>query len=263
MSLLDAVSNSTSGLSAQAFALNNISGNIANASTAGFKPTETHFADMLAQTEAGYQPAGGVSLSTRTSLEVQGTLTTTQVPTNLAITGDGYFIVKANAGSAASPSFGGQTGYTRRGDFAPDANGYLVNGAGFYLFANPSAASPVQVSTGTSAPVGLSVSAAGALTATGADGSSRSLGTLTLAQFDGPGNLAPLDGGTYLATDRSGSAFYGLLGATVTGGTVEQSTSDIADQFSKMIETQQAYSANTKVLNAANEMLQDALTMYV
>lgn len=264
MSLLDAVSNSTSGLSAQAFALNNISGNIANTSTAGFKSTETHFADLLAESAAGGQPAaGGVSLSTRSSLQLQGTISSTGVPTNLAISGDGYFIVKQNTGSVTSPSFGGQTGYTRRGDFSADANGYLVNGAGYYLFAGPSASAPVQVATGTDAPAGLAISPAGVITATNADGSTKSLGAMTLAQFDGPENLAPLDGGTYLATDRSGAASYGFAGASVTAGSVEQSNASISDQFSKMIETQQAYSANTKVLNAANEMLQDALTMYV
>ncbi|MCJ2012037.1 flagellar hook basal-body protein [Methylobacterium sp. J-076] len=263
MSLLDAVSNSTSGLSAQAFALNNISGNIANSATAGFKSTETHFADLLAETEAGSQAAGGVSLSTRSSLQLQGTVASTGVSTNLAISGEGYFIVKPNTGSANAPSFGGQTGYTRRGDFAADANGYLVNGAGYYLFAGPSASTPIQVATGSSAPTTLAVSSAGALTATHADGSTTSLGTMTLAQFDGPENLAPLDGGTYLATDRSGPPAYGFAGASVTAGAVEQSNASLSDQFAKMIETQQAYSANTKVLNAANEMLQDVITMYV
>lgn len=263
MSLLDAVSNSTSGLSAQAFALNNISGNIANTTTAGFKSTETHFADLLAETEAGNQPAGGVSLSTRSSLQLQGTVASTGVATNLAISGDGYFIVKPNSGTVTSPSFGGQTGYTRRGDFSADANGYLVNGAGYYLFAGPSASSPVQVATGTDAPASLTVSPGGVITATNADGSTKSLGTMTLAQFDGPENLAPLDGGTYLATDTSGAATYGFSGSIVTAGSVEQSNASISDQFTKMIETQQAYSANTKVLNAANEMLQDAITMFV
>ncbi|MFC6789161.1 flagellar basal body protein [Methylobacterium komagatae] len=70
MSLLDAVSNSTSGLSAQAFALNTISGNIANTTTAGFKSTDTHFADLLAETGSSPQQAGGVSLSTRSSLQL-------------------------------------------------------------------------------------------------------------------------------------------------------------------------------------------------
>ncbi|MFC6789162.1 hypothetical protein ACFQE0_05670 [Methylobacterium komagatae] len=99
--------------------------------------------------------------------------------------------MKPNTGSANAPSFNGQTGYTRRGDFAPDANGYLVNGAGYYLFAGPSASTPVQVSTGSASPASLTVSPTGALTASNADGSTRSLGTMTLAQFDGPENLAP------------------------------------------------------------------------
>lgn len=122
---------------------------------------------------------------------MQGTIASTGVSTNLAISGDGYFIVKANTGSTATPSFGGQTGYTRRGDFAADANGYLVNGAGFYLFAGPTASTPVQVATGGATPASLAISPAGSITATNADGSTKSLGTMTLAQFDSPETLAP------------------------------------------------------------------------
>lgn len=264
MSLLDALSNSTAGLTTQSYALNNISGNIANSTTAGFKSTETSFADMLAQTEGGSQPSGGVALRTRSTVDLQGTVASTGVATNLAISGDGYFVVRQNTGAAQTPSFSGGTAYTRRGDFAPDSNGYLQNGAGYYLFAGPSAATPVQVPTGTTDSVSsLSVSSDGKLSTTSSDGSTQALGPLTLAQFDSPDGLASLDGSTYVATDRSGAPSFGLDGATVTGGSVEQSNASISDQFSKMIETQQAYSANTKVLNAANEMLQDALTMYV
>ena len=264
MSLLDALSNSTAGLTTQSYALNNISGNIANATTAGFKSTETSFADMLAQTEGGSQPSGGVSLRTRSTADLQGTVASTGVATNLAISGDGYFVVKQNTGSSQTPSFTGDTAYTRRGDFAPDANGYLVNGAGYYLFGGPSASAPVQVPTGTTDSVSsLSVSSAGTLSATSAGGGTQALGSLTLAQFDSPDSLASFDGSTYVATAQSGAPSFGLDGATVTGGSVEQSNASISDQFSKMIETQQAYSANTKVMNAANEMLQDAITMYV
>ena len=264
MSLLDSLSNSTSGLSAQSYALNNISGNIANSTTPGFKSTETSFADMLAQTEGGTQPSGGVSLRSRSSVDLQGTVASTGVATNLAISGDGYFVVRQNTGSAQSPSFTGDAAYTRRGDFAPDANGYLVNGAGYYLFAGASAGAPVQVPTGTTESVSdLAVSSAGKLSATMADGSTQDLGSLTLAQFGTQDGLASLDGSTYVATAQSGAPSFGLDGATVTGGSVEQSNASISDQFSKMIETQQAYSANTKVMNAANEVLQDALTMYV
>lgn len=264
MSLLDALSNATAGLSTQTYALNNIAGNIANSTTPGFKSTETSFSDMLAQTEGGTQPSGDVRPSTRSTVGLQGTVASTGVATNLAISGDGYFVVKQNTGSPQTPSFTGDTAYTRRGDFAPDSSGYLVNGAGYYLFAGPSAGAPVQVPTGTRASVSsLSVSPAGALSATMADGGTQPLGSLTLAQFGTQDGLASQDGSTYVATGQSGAPSFGLGGATLTGGSVEQSNAGISDQFSKMIETQQVYSANTKILNAANEMLQDAITMYV
>ncbi len=262
MSLFDALSNSISGASAQSFALNNISGNIANTQTAGFKTTETRFADMLAQTEGGMQPAGGVSSNTRDTLGIQGTLQSTGVSTNLGISGNGYFIVRANSGTDQSPSFTGQTAYTRRGDFTPDANGYLVNGAGYYLFAGASATAPVTVPTGANTLGSLAVSPAGTLSGTAADGSTVPLGALTLAQFGTQDNLTSLDGGTYVANGQSGTPSYGLNGATLTAGSVEQSNSSISDQFSKMIETQQAYTANTKVMSTADQMLQDAIAMY-
>ncbi|MCJ2069775.1 flagellar hook-basal body complex protein [Methylobacterium sp. J-030] len=262
MSLFDALSNSISGASAQSFALNNISGNIANTQTAGFKTTETSFADMLAQTEAGTQPAGGVGSSTRDTLGLQGTMQSTGVSTNLGIQGSGYFIVRANTGTDQSPTFTGQTAYTRRGDFTPDANGYLVNGAGYYLFAGPSATAPVTVPTGANTLADLSISSAGAITGTAANGSTVPLGTLTLAQFGTQENLTSLDGGAYVANGQSETPTYGLNGATLAAGSVEQSNAGIADQFSKMIETQQAYTANTKVMSTADQMLQDAIAMY-
>ena len=88
------------------------------------------------------------------------------------------------------------------------------------------------------------------------------LGALTLAQFGTQDNLTALDGGTYVANGQSGTPSYGLNGATLTAGSVEQSNSSISDQFSKMIETQQAYTANTKVMSTADQMLQDAIAMY-
>ena len=262
MGLFAALSNSISGASAQSLALNNISGNIANTQTAGFKTTETHFADLLAQTEGGTQPAGGVGSSTRNTLNIQGTVQSTGVSTNLAISGNGYFIVRENNGTTDSPDFTGETGYTRRGDFAPDASGYLTNGAGYYLFAGPSATTPVQVPTGANTLSSLAVSPAGTLTGTAADGSPVALGSLTLAQFGLQDNLTSLEGGTYVANGRSGTPSYGLNGATLTPGSVEQSNAGISDQFSKMIETQQAYTANTKVMSTTDQMLQDAIAMY-
>ncbi|OXE41153.1 flagellar hook basal-body protein, partial [Methylobacterium radiotolerans] len=199
MGLFTALSNSISGASAQSLALNNISGNIANTQTVGFKSTETRFADMLAETGDSTQLAGGVLPSTRNSLNIQGTMQSTGVSTNLAISGNGYFIVKKNTGTPDSPAFGGDTGYTRRGDFAPDASGYLSNGAGYYLFAGPSATTPVQVPTGASTLASLAVSPAGPLTGPAPDGSTLAPGPLPLAQFRPQDHLPSLDGGPYAA----------------------------------------------------------------
>lgn len=258
MGLFDAMATSTMGVSVQSYALNNISGNIANASTAGFKGTDTSFADLLDQT------GSGVAAKSRASTHLQGSVAQSDVSTNLAISGNGYFVVRQNTGSVDSPAFSGDTEYTRRGDFAPDASGYLVNGAGNYLFAGPSSSAPVQVSSATGQSLSsVSVSTGGVLTGSYADGSTASLGQVTLAQFGSEDGLEATDGGAYLATDQSGSPVFGLNGAVITGGSVEQSNVSISDQFSKMIETQQAYTANTKVLNASDEMLQDAITMYV
>jgi flagellar hook protein FlgE len=122
-----------SGLSAQSYALENISGNIANASTTGFKRVDTAFIDMIPDQPAKHELAGSVSSRSNLTTTLQGTLNTTGISTNAALSGDGFFVVAKNTGSNQSPSFSGQGLYTRRGDFAQDANGYLVNGSGYYL----------------------------------------------------------------------------------------------------------------------------------
>nr|WP_204262874.1 flagellar hook basal-body protein [Methylobacterium sp. BTF04] len=260
------LSTSVSGLSAQSYALNNISGNIANASTPGFKSVETAFSDMLPDTARAPSLTGGVATRSRLSTDMPGTIATSDVPTNMAISGDGYFVVKQNTGSAATPNFTGDTLYTRRGDFAADADGYLVNGAGNYLLAGTSS-TPLNLSavTGTShgAVSDLSISSTGAVAGTYADGTAAKIGQVTLAHFDDEAGLQTQDGGAYLATPQSGTPTLGLNGSTVTGGALEQSNANLSDQFSKMIVTQQAYSANTKVLTATSEMMTDVISMYV
>lgn len=266
MSLFGTLSTSISGLSAQSYALNNISGNIANASTPGFKSVETAFADMIPDTTRAPSLTGAVATRPRLSTEMAGTIATSDVPTNMAISGDGYFVVKRNDGSTASPNFTGDTLYTRRGDFATDANGYLVNGAGNYLLAGTSS-SPINISAALSSSHGtlsdLSVSGTGAVTGTYSDGSAATVGQVTLAHFDNEAGLATQDGGAYRATDASGTPTLGLGASTIAGGALEQSNANLSDQFSKMIVTQQAYSANTKVLSATSEMMTDLITMYV
>jgi flagellar hook protein FlgE len=69
------------------------------------------------------------------------------------------------------------------------------------------------------------------------------------------------DGGTFEETLESGQPVYGLNGANIMSAQLEGSNTDIAEEFSKMIITQQAYSANTRVVSTAQQMLQDAINI--
>jgi len=86
------------------------------------------------------------------------------------------------------------------------------------------------------------------------------LAEIVLANFNGPEGLKRIDGGAFQATDESGVATYGASGQIVSSA-LEGSNADIADEFTKLIVTQQAYSANTRVITTANQMVQDLLNM--
>jgi flagellar hook protein FlgE len=135
MGIFDALNTSVGGLQAQSFALQNISGNIANASTTGYKGIGTSFEDLVPDaTTPSRQVAGGVTAFAQATITTQGTVSASAVATNMAINGDGFFSVqKATAVVDNVPVFSGVTDYTRRGDFQVNANGNLINGAGYYL----------------------------------------------------------------------------------------------------------------------------------
>src|SRR5947207_2969647 len=135
MGIFDALNTSVGGLQAQSFALQNISGNIANASTTGYKGIGTAFEDLVPDaTTPSKQVAGGVTAFAQATITTQGTVSTTTVSTNMAINGDGFFSVQKAASVVDNvPVFSGVTNYTRRGDFQVNANGNLINGAGYYL----------------------------------------------------------------------------------------------------------------------------------
>jgi flagellar hook protein FlgE len=135
MGIFDALNTSVAGLQAQSFALQNISGNIANAQTTGYKGIGTNFVDLVPDaTTPDRQVAGSVTAFARATISSQGTVSAATVATYMAINGDGFFSVQKATGTADNvPVFSGVTNYTRRGDFQVNANGNLVNGAGYYL----------------------------------------------------------------------------------------------------------------------------------
>jgi len=458
-----------SGLRAQSYALENISGNIANSQTTGFKRLDTSFVDLIPDMPYRHEVAGAVGGFSRLTNTLQGDLQATGVPTHMALNGEGYFIVQERAPFGGdTPIAGGVDLYTRRGDFSLDKDGYLTNGAGQYLRGSSidpetgevvassgvvqisSVPLPARATTGvvsganlpsipaTAASVGgapgselmgpppaapaapapafpadyeprifdlpapagsgfvvgsdvsrflsqstpggsvtaytllgapvdiqlrwakidgtagaekwnlfylenstatnnapawrnlgapftfgadgqLSAPAAGAVTATNLTVNNNLVGNvnfefpgltqyaspsglvqastvqqngypsgtlesvsvtddgrisgtysngrvvpvalISVAQFNGDNALKRRDGGVFEPTLESGPPIIGLNGSSIVGGNVEGSNTDIAEEFSKMIVTQQAYSANTRVVSTSQQMLSDVLNM--
>jgi flagellar hook protein FlgE len=151
MGIFGALTTAVGGLRANSYALENVSGNIANSQTTAFKRVDTSFLDLIPQTSASAQLAGGVTTQSRSTNSVQGDVQTASVATFMAINGNGFFAVqKPGNFTDGTPVFDGVDRYTRRGDFQIDKSGYLVNGAGYYLqgvpidptTGNPSGSSP-------------------------------------------------------------------------------------------------------------------------
>jgi flagellar hook protein FlgE len=138
MGIFGALTTAVTGMRAQAFALENISGNIANSQTTAFKRQDTSFVDLIPDNIPAKQLAGNVTSNSRPTNGVQGDIQNASVGTYMAINGQGFFVVQKPASFADNqPVFDGVDLYTRRGDFATDKSGFLVNGAGYYLMGIP------------------------------------------------------------------------------------------------------------------------------
>lgn len=125
MGLFSAMTASVSGMAAQANALAAVSENISNSSTTDYKQALTQFNDLVDQAGvSGDYTADGVTTTIRYNIAENGNLTGTTSPTDLAIQGNGFFLVKDASGTIFM---------TRAGSFVPDQSGNLVNSAGYTL----------------------------------------------------------------------------------------------------------------------------------
>jgi flagellar hook protein FlgE len=167
MSLFGAINTAISGLSAQSAAFGNISEDVANSQTVGFKRVDTSFVDYLTTSTATNNEPGAVVAQPEYVNNVQGPITQTDNPLGMAIAGQGFFAVSQPIGNSNGvPTFNPQQFYTRAGDFSMNASGYLVNSAGQYLngwavnsatgAADQNALVPIQVSQSTYNPVATS-----------------------------------------------------------------------------------------------------------
>jgi len=130
MSINSAMLAAVTGLTANAAALAATSDNIANVNTVGYKDNQTEFSDLVTAASAQDYSAGGVQAITTAYVSQQGLMQSTSSPTDLAISGQGFFVT---AQSPANVSSTDPRLFTRAGSFTVDSQGYLKNAAGLYL----------------------------------------------------------------------------------------------------------------------------------
>jgi flagellar basal-body rod protein FlgG len=193
---------------------------------------------------AGVQIGLGTRPAETEIIQTQGDFTTTGNPLDIAIQGAGFFQV-------LMPN--GQTGYTRDGSFHVDSQGTLVTADGNPL--QPSITIPsdaLTVTIGSDGTVSVTQPAQTAAT---------EVGSIQTALFINPGGLNAVGDNIYLQTTASGQPIIGTPGGSdglgsLQQGMLEQSNVSVVNQFVAMILAQRSYESNSRVVKAADEMLQ-------
>ncbi len=131
MSLFGSLYSSVSALSAQSKSMSMISDNVANVNTTAYKGAEADFSSLVTRrpSSQSYSP-GGVRGFTSYNVEQQGLIESSTSPTDVAISGNGFFVVNRSSGADGTPS---EQLYTRDGSFSPDFRGNLRTSTGFFL----------------------------------------------------------------------------------------------------------------------------------
>lgn len=248
-----------SGLDAQNRRMQVIANNLANVNTTGFKRDRASFEDLAYQqiVAAGATASGdnkyatglnlgsGVQMTGTQRIDTQGSITTTSNALDMAIEGAGFFQVQRPDGTTA---------YTRAGDFTLSAEGTIVTSDGMPL--QPQ----IQVPEGATS---VSIGADGTVSAVLAGQAQASeLGKIELARFVNPAGLQPLGNNLLGETAASGAPQVGAAGAegrgSIRSGALESSNINVVEELVDMIETQRAYEVNSKMIQAADEMMRNA-----
>lgn len=245
------------GMQTQQMNIDNMSNNLSNVNTHGFKKGRILFQDLLYQdikaagavTSAGiYHPSGiqmgmGVATVAIQKIHSQGNYENTYNQLDLTIEGDGYFQVTLPDGNI---------GYIRSGAFSIDANGDVVTPEGYLL--EPGINIPDNA-------LSISVSSDGIFSVKlpGEDEETE-LGQIEIARFINPTGLSSIGENIYLATGASGAAQVGIPSedgyGKVRQGFLETSNVVMVNEMVNMITGQRAYEMNSKAIQTSDEMLQ-------
>ena len=241
MGIYGALSTAVTGLRAQSFALENISGNIANSQTTGFKRIDTDFIDLIPDQPSKVQTSGSVLAVSRATNTSQGDVKSVSNTTYMAVNGSGFFVVEPSIGQSDGTSvFGGANYYTRRGDFDVNKNGYLVNGSGYYLKGLPIDPATGNISSSLPEVIRISNSFLPAHQTTGIDY------RLNLPQLPkNPNYQNNLKGSELLNPGSFG--IHGISTATANGATIADPTVDAAPAVTMYDETETAQIRETAI----------------
>jgi flagellar basal-body rod protein FlgG len=248
---------SKTGVQAQDAKLQAIANNLANVNTAGFKRDRVVFEDLFYQVEqqpgaqrdndtlapSGVQLGNGTRVVGTQKVFTTGSIQTTSQSLDVAITGGGFLQVQR-------PN--GETAYTRAGQLQVNAQGRLVNAQGLPLL--PEITVPANATAVTIGENGLvTATVNGSTTPT-------ELGQITLVSFINPTGLLALGDNLYQETAASGTPNEGRPGEGALGklkqGALEGSNVQVVEEMVEMIAAQRTYEMNTKVLSAADNMMQ-------
>jgi flagellar basal-body rod protein FlgG len=253
-----ALETAATGMAAQDLKVQVIAGNIANMGTTGFKSQRAEFQDLIyehmqrigaqASDQGNILPVGieigsGVKTVGTPRLMTQGTLSQTGNTLDVAIQGSGWFKIQMPDGSYS---------YTRDGSFQMDAQGRIVTAEGNIV--QPTITIPPN-------STGLTINQQGQVSVTLPNSTTSSiLGQFTITTFANDAGLQANGDNLFSATPASGTAQDGIAGTNSAGtllqGSLESSNVEAVSEISNLIAAQRAYEMNSKVITAADEMLQ-------
>ncbi|MGG1273278.1 flagellar basal body rod protein FlgG [Priestia aryabhattai] len=240
--------------------------NIANVNTYGYKKGRTTFQDLVSQQVAGATaPAGnrggvnakqvglGSQIGTIDTVQTAGSIQSTGRPLDLAISGDGYFVV--NDGTSDY--------YTRAGNFYLDKDGYLVTGDGLFVKStstNDNGRIKIDPTTAKSYSIGSN----GTVNIVGLNGNMLpNPQTIKLAKFANNEGLQKAGGNLFTNTPNAGLVTTPANSGTGTliSSALEMSNVDLSEEFTDMIVAQRGFQANTRIITTSDEILQELVNL--
>lgn len=248
-----------SGLDAQNRRMQVIANNLANVNTTGFKRDRASFESLTYQQivaagtsssaenkyATGLNLGTGVQMTGTERIDTQGTSVTTGNALDMEIDGAGFFQVQMPDGKIA---------YTRAGNFSLSPEGTIVTGDGMPV--QPQ----IQVPQGATS---VSIGADGTVSAVVAGSNAPTeLGKIETTRFVNSAGLQPIGNNLLVETAASGAPQTGAPGldgrGSIRSGTLEASNVNVVEELVDMIETQRAYEVNSKMIQAADEMMRNA-----